>query len=193
MTTTTITLEGEEGYTLALRITGAVNASSDDFAMELLDLARQAYGSAFTDDFREKVLDSYEWAYRARQEEAEAESEYEMGHRLGREEALREVREAREDREPIGVGVLAVDDIPRPATGTFKKGDRVEIIADLGHHAHPIGTVVTLGSLWDMSTSGREMWMTKENNPKGWKPVVRDDEIRKAAPEVSGAVILGEN
>lgn len=71
------------GAELTLTIDGAADATAEDFASELFDLARIGFATAFTGSFQDQVLDQLEYAFEARLKDQAAESEYDMGYRLG--------------------------------------------------------------------------------------------------------------
>lgn len=82
-TKTTITVETPRSGTLTLVVEGAEWSAAEDFASVLLDIARQGFATIYTSSFDEAVLDLLEWRFEERQREAAAETEYDMGYRIG--------------------------------------------------------------------------------------------------------------
>ena len=135
MTTTksTITLTSDDVYapTLTLVIERGEHSTAETFAGELLDLARQGYATVYTGSFEEQVLDLYEYAFGKRQETAMAESEYDMGYRIG--------VEAGKKHTP---GVLGFQRVTIPEDQSPIAGDVIVTLGGLDMETHAIQPLI---------------------------------------------------
>lgn len=161
MTKTTINISDPESGApdLTLTIDGMAGSTGEEFAGALIDLARQAYASTFTNSFDEQIVDMFLFKFEKRQEEDAKPSEWDLGYEAGKKASR---VDAAEDAAPT------ISEAP-----AYKEGDKVRIIHTRGdtnpRHGFSVGAVVTLHDEPDPDYFKRPRKEGEERYDEAWR------------------------